>query len=377
LVVAVATLTGLIVPARAALEHPQNVILIGWDAAQREHVEQCLARKELPNLQRLIDQGTYVKIDIEGTTDTKAGWTQILTGYYPEVTGVYSNGRFQPVPKGLSLFERLENNFGADKFVTVAVIGKKGHCGEVDPPKKVQISDEEAAALKAAPKPGKKKRDQADNQENAARPRRNARQAAKKMEPGGRIVEENGVKYLVVPGKPYMNMSKACDVWTYGLMMDEKVGTEAIRLLDKYKDQPFFFFVHFAEVDHKGHQKGENSKEYNDALISNDKWTGRIIDRLKELKLYDNTLVYVTADHGFDEGKTGHRNAPRVFLATNDKGVLRNGDRADITPTILDRFGLDLNKLQRKAVTATRPSETDPPLAGHSLVRPLEKADKE
>ncbi len=48
---------------------------------------------------------------------------------------MYSNGRFQPVPKGLSIFERLENNFGADKFVTVAVIGKKQHCGEINPRK--------------------------------------------------------------------------------------------------------------------------------------------------------------------------------------------------------------------------------------------------
>ena len=100
---------------------PRNIILIGWDGAQREHVEQCLTRKELPSLQRLIGQGRYVRIDVEGTTDTKAGWSQILTGYYPQVTGVYSNGRFGPVPKGLSIFERLENNFGRDRFVTVAV----------------------------------------------------------------------------------------------------------------------------------------------------------------------------------------------------------------------------------------------------------------
>ena len=232
---------------------PQNIVLIGWDAAQREHVKECLGRDELPTLKTLAEGGKMVDIDIRGTTDTKAGWSQILTGYDPDVTGVYSNARYQPVPKGLSIFERLKERFGADKFVAVAVIGKKGHCGEIDPPKKVRLTDDEAAKVEKVMKipPKRRQRDKMDDQEWAAL------QAARKgqfvPEPGSRIVVEEGVKYLVTPGKPYMNMAKACDVWEFGLMKDEKVGTRAIELLDKYKDKPFFFFVHFAEVDHKGH----------------------------------------------------------------------------------------------------------------------------
>ena len=132
-----AILMVIIAPALLVAGQPQNVILFGWDGAQRDHVNECLARHELPNLQKLIDSGKYVQIDVEGKTDTKAGWSQILTGYYPEVTGVYSNGIYQPIPKGLSLFERLEKHFGSDNFVTVAVIGKRAHCGEIDPPKKI------------------------------------------------------------------------------------------------------------------------------------------------------------------------------------------------------------------------------------------------
>ena len=85
----------------AGVEKPQNVILFGWDGAQRDHVNEALARGELPTLKKLAREGSYVKIDIEGKTDTKAGWSQILTGYYPEVTGVYSNARYQPIPVGL------------------------------------------------------------------------------------------------------------------------------------------------------------------------------------------------------------------------------------------------------------------------------------
>ncbi|MGV8121407.1 MAG: hypothetical protein AB2L14_16735 [Candidatus Xenobiia bacterium LiM19] len=39
-------------------------------------------------------------IDIRGVTDTNAGWAQILTGYYPEISGVYSNRLYRPIPEG-------------------------------------------------------------------------------------------------------------------------------------------------------------------------------------------------------------------------------------------------------------------------------------
>ncbi len=303
---------GLLVPAvRAAEKPPVNVILIGWDGAQRDHVNECLEKGELPNLKRLAADGAMVNIDVKGVTDTKAGWTEILTGCGPQVTGVYSNGRFQPIPEGLTVFERLRAHFGKDEIATVAVIAKKNNVGEIDPPKKVRLDAKEAEGKAAQ----------------------------------GKIIEEDGVKYRLAGGSPYYYTHKNVDVWEFGLIQDEKVGTKALEMLDKYKDKPFIFFVHFAEVDQKGHAAGENSKAYNGALISNDNWTGKIMDKVKELGLADKTLIYVTADHGFDEGKRSHDNAPFVFLATNDKQVGKAGTRADITPTILERYGLDLGKL--------------------------------
>jgi hypothetical protein len=345
-VCAVMMWVGFVAPAWAAVDHPQNVILIGWDGAQREHVEQCLARKELPSLQRLIDQGKYVKIDVEGVTDTKAGWSQILTGYYPQVTGVYSNSRYQPVPKGLSIFERLESRFGKDRFVTVAVIAKKQHCGEINPPQKIRVEDLEKQPAKAA----KNKKKQGKAQSSAARKTQ------------GKVIEEDGVKYRLTPGSPYYGMHTAVDVWEYGLMEDRTVGTRALELLDTYKDKPFFFFIHFAEVDHSGHKSGENSQAYNDALISNDLWTGKIMDKIKELGLADKTQIYVTADHGFDEDAKTHRFAPYVFLATNNQAVAREGRRQDITPTIYEALGVEAKAFEPPldGLTMTKPEQRPP-----------------
>ena len=255
-VLATLILTLIASPMIGASDRPRNIILFGWDGAQRDHVRECLSRKELPNLQKLIDEGTFVEIDIEGKTDTKAGWSQILSGYYPEVTGVYSNKQYQPIPKGLSVFERLEAHFGPDTFVTVAVIGKSGNVGAAAP-KKTPLPDENSSVQAAETKAGKK---------------RAAGNKAKKnkKQPEGAIWREGDMRYLVIPGQPYYIAKESMDVFENGLKEDEKVGAQTMELLEKYQDRPFFFFVHFGQVDHAGHQHGENSKEYNDALISND-----------------------------------------------------------------------------------------------------------
>ena len=327
-----------------AVDRPQNIILMGWDGCHRDHVKALLKEDKLPNLKKLIEEGAMVDIDVtSGATDTKAGWTQILTGYRPEVTGVYNNGRFRDVPAGYSLFERLKLQFGTNTFAAVAVIGKKSHCGEINPPFRRPYEPAKDDAEAAAPERDEMKQP-----------------GAKKDLNRGRVVEENGQKFMVFEGSPYYTMHKICDEWLFGLTQDSKVGDKAVEMLEKHKGKPFFFFVHCAEVDHSGHRFGEPSREYNDAILSGDAQLGRLVEKLKALDLYARTRIYVTADHGFDVGEKNHSYAPYVFLATNDKKVMREGTRADVAPTILDRFGLDLSRI-------------NPPLDGESLLAPATK----
>jgi hypothetical protein len=325
-----ALLVGLMLGAMA--QAPRHIILIGWDGAQRNHVNECLQRAELPNLAALSAAGTKVDIDITEVTDTKAGWSQILTGYKAAVTGVYSNSKYQPIPKGYSIFERLEAADGAKQIATLAVIGKKGNI-DADGPVRIPYASME-------------KRQQSNPQH------------AKKAGKSGTVVEENGKKYLALPGKPYFHTKDGMDLFLNGLEKNDAVGAKALEVLEQQKDKPFFFFIHFAEVDHQGHRFGENSKEYNDALISCDTWLGKIREKVKALGLEGDSLIYVTADHGFDEGQKQHKDAPTVFLVTNDKGVVRGGNRMDIAPTIYDRLGIDMTKML-------------PPLDGTSLLKAL------
>jgi hypothetical protein len=314
----------------------RNIVVIGWDGAQRNHVHEMIAQNQLPNLVALCKQGKFIEIDVtDGATDTKAGWTQILTGYSCRITGVYNNSRFQPIPEGLSVFERLENHFGADQIDTAAVIGKKNHVGNAAP-KKIPYARFEKQL----------------EQKKKANPK-----AAATLTRSAQILEENGDKIALIPGEPWYGASQKMDLFVNGLSENEKVARRAMEEMEKRKDRRFFLFIHFAQPDHAGHQYGENSPEYTYALRDDDFWTGKIIDKLKELGLYEKTLIYVVVDHGFDEGRKSHAYAPYVFLGTNDPLIHRDGDRMDIAPTLLKRFGVDVSKIE-------------PPLSGIPLDEP-------
>jgi hypothetical protein len=293
---------------------PRNIVLVGWDGAGRANIKEGLAKGHLPTIERLSGEGALVAIDILRTTDTKAGWTQVLTGYVPERTGVFSNKRYQPIAKGLTVFERLERFFGPKNIVTAAIIAKKKNM-DTEAPKLVPM---------------------------------------KKGTKAEHVVTLDGKDYKAIPGEPYFYTHERIDLFVNDLHWDKVVGKRTLEFLEDNRDERFFLFVHFGEVDRKGHMFGENSGEYKNAIRSADKWTGKIIAKLEELGLYDRTLVYVTADHGFDEDRYKHFDAPYVFLATNDPTIKRRGERADIAPTVLKKFGMDLGSIK-------------PPLDGHPL----------
>ena len=70
--------------------------------------------------------------------------------------------------------------------------------------------------------------------------------------------------------------------------------------------------------------------------------------RDRELGVYVKTMVFVTSDHGFDEGKKSHSDAPYVTLAANMKSMTKNGNQRDIVPTILTEMGVDISNSRPK-----------------------------
>ena len=135
------------------------------------------------------------------------------------------------------------------------------------------------------------------------------------------------------------------------------VNSRAITFLGNNKNNDFFLFVHYREPDRSGHDAsgkptpGENSTIYNQGIIDDDYYTGKLINKLIDLGIYEKTTIIVTTDHGFQEGTKQHHTCQAdtkdIWAVTNKANVLGNeavvGKQTSITPTILDLFNVDLN----------------------------------
>jgi predicted AlkP superfamily pyrophosphatase or phosphodiesterase len=190
--------------------------------------------------------GSFIDMYIYHITDTKAGHSEMLTGYPPMITGVYNNRIFKPIPEGYSVFERLEGYFRNNNINTVMLTGKAGHIGSRGPQIKERIK------------------------------RTNIKEDITRGEK------------LVIPnlyGEPFYRTKNSIDIWDGDQQRDaDVVGEKALKYIENYGNKLFFMFFHFSDPDHNGHKYGENSNEYNDAIIKGDYWLGKIVDKLKEME---------------------------------------------------------------------------------------------
>ncbi len=310
-----------------------NVVVVGWDGTRRENLKALLSAGRLPNLAKLIGKGCLAWTEVTtGATATKPGWAEILTGYSAVRLGILNNRRYRPIPPGYTVFERLKSFFGAGRIATIFITGKINNLGVRGP--------HEICANCVS-------RDAAHAKTHW-------------WDKGGftssKTADGKPPRWVHRDGEPYFNAQGSFDLYSPALGSSERVGRQALAALDKYRGGPFFAFVHFEEPDEEGHVYGQNSREYREALESADHWLGEIVKKLDSLGLSGKTVVFVTTDHGMDEKGFQHYHAPDTFLATDGKMKLKDGDRKDVAPTILEAYGVDLKSIR-------------PPLDGKSLIR--------
>jgi hypothetical protein len=66
---------------------------------------------------------------------------------------------------------------------------------------------------------------------------------------------------------------------------------------------------------------------------------------LESQRFADRNLVYVSADHGFDQATKRHSAARHIFLGTDDARVKTHGEQRDSAPTVLSEMGVDLSTI--------------------------------
>jgi hypothetical protein len=300
--------TSLLLCAAGSARAADKLMLVSWDGASRDVVRElmfyrrasenpraCPAQRFAPVMpQRCGDYWSCLpnlcrfqvidSWDSEGKPLTKPQHAQMLTGYSPKTTGVFRNNGAASVPEGYTIYERLKAGRGPE-LKTIHIAGRK-YVGMG-----VTSKAERSGAI----------------DENARR------------------------------GGP-----------------DNRTGVNtterALPLIEKYAGGPFFFFVHYKEADVTAHLSSVDSAAYREALIQVDRELGVLLAALEANHAMPATSVIVTSDHGF----TGRFHVSRdqtnldTFIAALNL-ELDGGQTAkllDVTPTILDYFGVASEDLQ-------------------------------
>ncbi len=150
-------------------------------------------------------------------------------------------------------------------------------------------------------------------------------------------------------------------------LMVQRQGGQTTRValswLEKNKDKKFFFFLHYFDP-HRDYQPPEPfasrfvSSPYAGEIAYTDHCIGRVLDKLKELGLYDSTLVIITSDHGEmlgEHGEVTHAyfiyqsaiRVPLIFKLPGQNKPVRIKSIAgliDIVPTICGLLGIEAPK---------------------------------
>ena len=162
----------------------------------------------------------------------------------------------------------------------------------------------------------------------------------REQKPDARIVcihDWQGFGRLVEPGAPNI---------IEHVKGSPATARRAIEVLKK--DKPLFTFIHFDDVDHAGHDHGWKSPEYFAAIEIVDALIGDVLAALNEAGMREQTIVFMTADHGGSGKSHGGLTMEEIEIPfiVNGPGVLRGHqiktavNTYDLAPTITSVLGV-------------------------------------
>jgi arylsulfatase A-like enzyme/Flp pilus assembly protein TadD len=164
----------------------------------------------------------------------------------------------------------------------------------------------------------------------------------------------------------------------------DEVLAEAEPWLERHADEPFFAWVHFFDPHTPYAPPPEYARQhsrnlYRGEVAFTDSLVGRLVDKLDELGVTDNTLVVAVADHG--EGLGTHGEAEHGVLVYEETikvpflmvapGMIEPGTTieppasvVDVLPTICAQLGIEYpSEVQGRNLLADGPSEPRPVIA--------------
>jgi len=295
----------------------RNVLLISIDTCRPDYLS-CYgyARKTTPNIDAVAAEGVLFTRAYSTNPMTLPAHSSMLTGTLPLAHGVHMNNSDRLADSNLTITEALrERGFETGAFVSAFVLDSIFGLGQG----------------------------------------------------------------FATYGDRFANPHKA-GLLLYNERSAEETSRDAMAWLEQHQEKPFFLFLHYFDPHQPYKAPPPFGREYADVpyageVAYTDQQIGLVIEKMKELGLYDSTLVVITSDHGQGLGDHGEEThayfaydstilIPLIFRVPGG-GAARVDDPVsiiDIAPTILDLAGVP------------RPDEmTGQSLAAGLRGQPLEK----
>jgi len=170
------------------------------------------------------------------------------------------------------------------------------------------------------------------------------------------------------------------------IIVAEQNGAEttehAIKWLTDNSDKKKFMFIHYYDP-HTSYAPPEPFRKqfrhpYDGEIAFTDHCVGRVIDKLKSLKLYDDALIVITGDHGemlFEHNESTHSfyiyqsaiRVPLMFKLPQDAYCVKITEPCsiiDITPTIIALAGIGIPEKMQGIDLLTLARNTGKPTSG-------------
>jgi hypothetical protein len=85
--------TQLSIPPISAPSDQLNVLILGWDGVQQNHLRQLMAAGRMPNLQSVVDAGSIAELYVTHFTDTKCSTAKTATWSRPRASPITTRRR--------------------------------------------------------------------------------------------------------------------------------------------------------------------------------------------------------------------------------------------------------------------------------------------
>ncbi len=139
------------------------------------------------------------------------------------------------------------------------------------------------------------------------------------------VFEEAGLSTAIIDQDPILGgyLATYCTGYHYHPNGFEYFTTIAINWFTQHK--PFFLTTYDPTPDEMAHEYGDQSDQYRSAIEAADFQIGRIMNMLRELGVYEQTLIVITPDHGMTGRShgSGALTDMRIFSIFRGPGVKR------------------------------------------------------